>query len=127
MMEMRCRMPRRQRCRRICKEPVFMNFSSDEKVSEDVVVLTVDEYEVIRLVDYEKKTHEQCAQHMNISRTTVTEIYEGARYKLADYIVNGKSLRIAGGYYRVCDGSSLCCSGKCNRDMKTGSEDACCV
>ena len=42
-----------------------------------------DEYEVIRLVDLEKKTHEQCSAQMDVSRTTVTEIYESARYKLA--------------------------------------------
>ncbi len=60
----------------------------------DVVILSTDEYEAIRLVDFEKKTHEQCAQQMDISRTTVTEIYERARFKLADSIVNGKRLVI---------------------------------
>lgn len=120
-------MPRRQRYRRICKEPIYMNFFSEGQVNDDVVVLTVDEYEVIRLVDYEKKTHEQCAQHMNISRTTVTEIYEGARYKLADHFINGKHLRIAGGYYRVCDGTSLCCSETCSRNKETGCKDVLCM
>lgn len=32
------------------------------------------------------------AQQMGISRTTVTEIYESARYKLADSVVHGKIL-----------------------------------
>lgn len=120
-------MPRRQRCRRICKEPMFMDFSSDVNANEDVVVLTVDEYEVIRLVDYEKKTHEQCAQSMNICRTTVTEIYEEARYKLADYIMNGKHLRISGGYYRLCDGASACCNGNCHRNTEADCKEACCI
>ena len=57
---------------------------------EGVVRLTVDEYEVIRLVDYERLPHAECAGQMDISRTTVTEIYERARHKLADMVVNGK-------------------------------------
>lgn len=69
----------------------------------------MDEYEVIRLIDLEKNTHEQCAQRMGISRTTVTEIYQAARYKVADGIVHGKSLRIAGGHYRLCDGTAPGC------------------
>mgnify|MGYP002509979961 CR=1 FL=1 len=69
------------------------------------IVMTVDEYEVIRLVDYEKRTHEQCAAQMGISRTTVTEIYENARFKLSDGLVNGKALVIDGGHYRVCQGN----------------------
>ncbi len=40
------------------------------------ILLTLDEYEVIRLVDLEQQTHEQCAAQMDISRSTVQEIYE---------------------------------------------------
>ena len=73
--------------------------------------MTVDEYEVIRLVDLKKYTHEQCAQQMGISRTTVTEIYESARYKLADSLVHGKVLSISGGNYCFCDGRDpFCCN-----------------
>lgn len=97
-------MPRRQRCRRICKEPIFREFFTVGTEAVDTVILTVDEYEVIRLVDFEKKTHEQCAQSMNVSRTTVTEIYEKARYKLSEHIINGKHLLITGGNYRIYDG-----------------------
>ncbi len=77
------------------------------------VVLTVDEFEVLRLVDYEKMTHQQCAKQMDISRTTATEIYENARFKLADSLVNGKRLMIAGGSYRICEGAARCFCGTC--------------
>lgn len=84
--------------------------------AENKVILTVDEYEVIRLIDLEKMTHEQCAKQMEISRTTVTEIYESAREKLADSIVNGKQLVISGGNYRVCDGFTVCdCRKNCRK------------
>ena len=53
---------------------------------------------------------------MGISRTTVTEIYERARFKLADCIVNGKTLQIGGGNYHLCDGTTkLCCGRRCQR------------
>lgn len=97
-------MARPTRCRRVCSEPACSGFVPRMANETGEVVLTVDEYEVIRLVDYEKRTHEQCAAQMEVSRTTVTEIYESARFKLSDSLVNGKSLAIAGGHYRVCQG-----------------------
>ena len=62
----------------------------------------------MRHVDYQKMTHEECARHMDISRTTVTEIYESARFKIADSLINGKVLCIEGGNYRVCEGAKSC-------------------
>ncbi len=97
-------MARRSRCRRVCMEPAYCGFIPNGETHTGITVLTVDEYEVVRLVDYEKRTHEQCAAQMEISRTTVTEIYESARFKLSDVLVNGKALVIAGGHYRICQG-----------------------
>ena len=106
-------MARPSRRRRVCDEPVFDSFAPCGRKGVEEVSLTVDEYEVIRLVDYEKKTHVQCAAQMEISRTTVTEIYEKARYKIADCLVNGKLLRIAGGNYQICRGGGNRCGRHC--------------
>ena len=106
-------MPRPQKRRKICKEPAFAQFSPDTAPEADAVVLTVDEFEVIRLVDLEKLTHEMCAERMEISRTTVTEIYECAREKIADCLVNGKRLVISGGNYRLCEGKTCGCGCGC--------------
>ena len=107
-------MPRPQRCRRICCEPEFEKFSPSGAGDTGSVVLTLDEFEVIRLVDLEKQTHEQCAKQMDISRTTVTEICESARQKIADCLVNGKKLIISGGNYRLCEGGAVKgCGKKC--------------
>ncbi len=114
-------MGRPSRCRRICSEPAYDRFVPEGIPCEDRVILTVDEYEVIRLIDLEKLTHEQCARQMDISRTTVTEIYESAREKTADCIVNGKPLLIAGGNYRLCDGSAVRYCRKICRRMCAGS------
>ena len=105
-------MPRPQRRRRVCSEPEYTEFLPKGSTGYDVVILSTDEYEAIRLVDFEKKTHEQCALQMEISRTTVTEIYERARFKLADSIVNGKRLVIEGGNYRLCGGTAKNCCGR---------------
>lgn len=105
-------MSRPQRRRRICVEPEYARFSPDGIPSSNLtpIVLFVDEFEVIRLVDLEQLTHEQCAAQMGVSRTTVTEIYQRARFKLADSLVNGRPLEISGGNYHLCDGTSPWCS-----------------
>lgn len=109
-------MARPRRCRKICIEPAYDSFTPEGITTGEKINMTVDEYEVIRLVDLEKCTHEQCAERMGISRTTVTEIYESARYKLADSVVNGKKLYISGGDYQLCDGKNIfCCSKFCKR------------
>ena len=107
-------MARPVRCRRICAEPKYDSFAPCGAGSAEQVLLTVDEFEAVRLIDYEKRTHEQCARQMGISRTTVTEMYERARMKIADCMVNGKTLCISGGNYALCDGSAWrCCGRKC--------------
>lgn len=109
-------MARPQKCRRICNVPQTDSFRPEKHRGEIPIIMTVDEYEVIRLVDLEEKTHEQCALQMDISRSTVQEIYENARHKLAACIVYGRKLVIAGGNYRVCDGRENCrCELKCRQ------------
>lgn len=109
-------MPRPIRSRRICKEPAYDRFLPEGIACAEQVALTLDEYETLRLIDLCALTHEQCAQQMDISRTTVTEIYEAARRKVADSLVNGKPLVIAGGHCRLCDGSARrYCRKPCQR------------
>lgn len=112
-------MARPQKCRRICAEPRFLKFSPEGNSEEKQIILSKDEFEVIRLVDYEGLTHEECSQQMDISRTTVTEIYDIARKKLAEFLVNGCHLLISGGHYRLCNGSSVECPNQhCVRKKK---------
>lgn len=114
-------MARPQRRRRICAEPEYRHFQPDGVTEGAEVEMTCDEFEVIRLVDLEGLTHEQCAKRMDISRTTATEIYESARYKLADAIVGGKCLTIGGGSYRLCPGDA--CQKPCARASATPIPD----
>jgi len=78
--------------------------------------MTVDEYETIRLIDLEGLSQEECANQMNVARTTVQGIYSDARKKLAESLVNGKNLRIEGGDYKLCDDDeNLCVHGSCQK------------
>ena len=109
-------MARPCRWRRICTEPEFDRFVPEGIPSPESITLTVDEYEAVRLIDLMKYTHEQCAAQMDISRTTATEIYESARTKIADSLIGGKTLVIAGGRYRLCDGTGPLCCHRCRRN-----------
>ena len=66
------------------------------------MVLLVDEYEAIRLIDLEGLSQEECAQQMEVARSTVSAIYDSARKKIAQSIVGGRRLTIEGGNYRLC-------------------------
>jgi len=82
---------------------------------ENRVVMAVDEYETIRLIDLVGYTQEECAAQMHIARTTVQGIYNEARKKLADALVNGKVLYIEGGDFALCEGESVPCGKKCEK------------
>lgn len=65
------------------------------------VGLTLDEYEAIRLADFEGLSHEDAAKLMNISRPTFSRVVEKARRKLSEFIVEGKKLVIEGGNVEI--------------------------
>ena len=108
-------MPRPRKCRRVCHFPDTLSFAPLEP-SDDrpVIVLTLDEYETIRLIDREGFSQEQCSEQMQVARTTVQAIYAEARKKLATAIVDGHELRISGGDFKLCDGGVTGCGfGSC--------------
>jgi predicted DNA-binding protein (UPF0251 family) len=67
----------------------------------DEVVLTMDEFEAVRLKDYEDMEQTQAAKKMGISQPTFQRLYESARKKIADALVNGKAIRIEGGPFTM--------------------------
>lgn len=74
----------------------FKPFGIPRKMLDEVTLL-YDEYEAIRLVDYEGLHHEKAAEQMNVSRPTLTRIYEKARKTVALALVEGKMINIEGG------------------------------
>jgi len=103
-------MPRPCKRRRICAMPECWKFGPSredaDRAGEKPVIMALDEFETIRLIDLEGMTQEECASQMDIARTTAQAIYSSARAKMAECLVNGRQLHIEGGEYDVCDGSS---------------------
>ncbi len=107
-------MSRPTKCRMICRFPQTLEFiPAKDGDGKDPVILTVDEYETIRLIDREGLSQEQCSQRMQVARTTAQKIYESARRKLADALVDGRPLKIEGGEYRLCNGRNRFCGMDC--------------
>lgn len=95
-------MARPPKCRCICSVPKTTCFEPAGKSSLETVNIGCDEYEVIRLLDYEMLSQKQCADKMGISRSTVARMYEHARRQIADALVHGKKITISGGDIQVC-------------------------
>ena len=108
-------MPRPLKKRYVCHMPANQSFFPGEPREAECVRLAVDEYETVRLLDLEEYTQEECAQQMGVSRTTIQGMYDSARRKIADALVNGKKLEIAGGEYVVCNRFGKHCPGGCQK------------
>ena len=114
-------MPRPRKGRRVCCMPENRRFGPlDADGRHEPVCMTVDEFEAVRLIDLENLTQEACAARMGVARTTVQAIYDSARTKLAQSLINGYELSVGGGDYVLCDGYACgCCHrGRCRNDMQ---------
>ena len=94
-------MPRPVKWRKIEKMPSVLQFypkvNNLKTAGENV--LKLEELEAIRLKDLEGLEQGDCAEKMEVSRPTFQRILIAAREKVADSLVNGKSIRIEGGKY----------------------------
>ena len=101
-------MPRPRKYRKVCHFPGVLSFQPEGAAPDKPpVILTVDEYETLRLIDREGLSQEEVGLRMHVARTTVQMIYASARKKLADVLVEGLPLRIEGGDYHLCKGDAL--------------------
>lgn len=89
-------MPRPCKRRRIRGNPNACYFkpAGVRRADLESTVLTLDEFEAIRLVDFREMPQEEAAEHMKISQPTLSRILKQARKKLADAIINGKAIEI---------------------------------
>ncbi|MFH1889133.1 MAG: DUF134 domain-containing protein [Candidatus Omnitrophota bacterium] len=88
---------------RIIKEdPRISQFSPRGKPGRpDEIRLAMDEFEAIRLADFKGLNQEEASRSMNISQQTFSRILKRAHKALADAMVQGKIIRIQGGYYVI--------------------------
>ncbi len=98
-------MARPRKWRKVCCLPESNLFGplDAKNIDSKSIIMTVEEYETIRLIDLEGMMQEECADRMNVARTTVQRIYNDARKKVAESLVNGNLLRIEGGDYMFYD------------------------
>jgi uncharacterized protein len=111
-------MPRPYCCRRILGmpgAPLFKPVGIPARALE-VVAMTLDELEAIRLTDLEGLYQEEAARRMGVSRATLGRILAAAHRKVADALTGGKALRIEGGPVAAAPrGPFRCrCRSRCN-------------
>ena len=113
-------MPRPKKCRRVCSVPKAAGFSPRCGAGgRQPVVMAVEEYEAVRLIDLLGCTQEEAAARMEVARTTVQAIYDAARRKLARALVEQRGLEVRGGEYRLCPRAGGACphsraGGRCH-------------
>lgn len=117
-------MPRHAKCRHVCRLPAQSCFTPEPSQTAHCIILSIEEYETVRLIDYVGLTQEECAVQMNVARTTVQRIYNDARHKLSVFLVEGHKLQIQGGSYKLCPKHNcegcqkLCCQKKVEDERK---------
>jgi len=96
-------LPRPRNCRIVRSEPVCAYFKpAGIPVSRlDETVLTMDEFEAVRLADFEGYYQAGAAEFMHVSRQTFGRILESAHRKIGEALVYGKGLKIEGGDYKM--------------------------
>ena len=96
-------MVRPRRARRISFQPNVTYFKpagvSIAHLKE--TMLSFDELEVIRLVDSESLDQTEAAKKMKISQSTLSRLLKEGRKKLADAIIQGNSIKIQGGNFKM--------------------------
>lgn len=106
-------MVRPTKWRKIEKIPSISYFIPSTKASEELPenILKLEELEAIRLKDLEGLEQEECAERMEVSRPTFQRILLSAREKVADSLVNGKTIHIEGGNFtrNICPVRCLDC------------------
>ena len=65
----------------------------------EIVNLSIEELEAIRLCDLLHMEQEEAADRMGVSRKTLWSDLQNARQQVADALVNGKAIEISGGEY----------------------------
>ncbi len=88
-------MPRRARLRKVVAPPKFKGYKPHGvNCSPKVPVeLLYEEYEALKLTDYDLMSHHEACELMGVSRPTFARIYESARRKIAKAMVEAREIK----------------------------------
>ncbi len=100
-------MPRRKRWRTVSDEPPVSVFkpAGVPAVELEEILITLDEFETVKLADFEGMNQREASAIMHVSQPTFNRILSSARSKIAKALVQGCVLRIEGGRYVLGDGT----------------------
>ena len=92
-------MPRPRIRRRIRGRPSSFYFkpAGIRMIELEESVLTIAEFEAVRLVDLNEVSQDKAGKNMQVSQSTLSRILKSGRKKIADAIVKGKAIRIENG------------------------------
>lgn len=116
-------MARPRKWKKVCAVPEIDLYGPIEAShrANETLIMTIEEYETIRLIDQERLTQEESAQKMHVARGTIQRLYTSARTKLAESLINGNVLKIEGGDYMLSNeeerrhGCGNCRRNRCGR------------
>lgn len=94
-------MSRPRLCRRVGFQPraTYFKPAGVRMIDLKETVLTVDEFEAVRLNDLLELEQSECAEKMRVSQPTFHRLVSSARKKIADALVKGNALKIEGGNF----------------------------
>jgi len=96
-------MPRPMKFRKVRGFPIVDRFIPHGVRKSEELILTIVEFEALKLKDFENLNQIEAAKKMNISQPTFNRVLSSARKKVADAIVNGKTIKIKGGNYIMAE------------------------
>jgi predicted DNA-binding protein (UPF0251 family) len=99
-------MSRPKKKKLISAEPAYRCFGCRGRCEAPKIEMSLEEYETIALLDGAGLSQEETAFRMGVSRTTITALYASARAKIADFLIHGKRLSLAGGCYEIAKGDA---------------------
>ena len=99
---------RPKKSRKVENPPKFTMFKPAGIMAREFEELTLltEEFEAIRLADYEGLKHEEAAEKMEISRPTFSRLIESARRKISTMLIEGKTIIIEGGDFHFGHGKA---------------------
>lgn len=103
-------MPRKKHLRKIVSPPRFKSFKPTGIIGTGTgsIDLLYEEYEAIKLADYDMLSHKEACELMAVSRATFARIYESARRKIAMALVEIKEIRSVFGNVTIDESWSSC-------------------
>jgi len=92
-------MGRRRHRRWVHLTPNNFYFADTPPIEEENIILTVAEFEAMRLKHYMRFNQKAAAEKMGISQPTFSRILENAHQKSTRALIEGKSIKVYGGNF----------------------------